>query len=77
MTEKDAILALKAIEDEMNENLSQRAFDALETAIRALERRVPKETKMPMDGWIVCPICAIRLSDKDEFCRHCGQRIER
>jgi hypothetical protein len=50
---------------------------AINMAIEALEKQIPKKIKMPMDAFFVCPVCAARIMSLDEFCIHCGQRIER
>lgn len=49
---------------------------AINMAIEALEKQIPQKIKMPMDAFFVCPVCA-RQVDGAEYCKHCGQRIER
>lgn len=72
MTPQDAIAFLNSDDYE-----SAGYWLAVKTAIEALEKQIPKKIKMPMDAFFVCPVCAARIMSLDEFCIHCGQRIER
>ena len=50
-----------------------RQADAL--AIEALEKQIPKEPKMPLDAYWVCPICGRNVKHPFEHCTSCGQTI--
>lgn len=48
------------------------------TAIKALEKQLPKKPVLKRNaygGISVCPICG--ASDYGKYCRQCGQRIDR
>lgn len=51
--------------------------EALDTAIEALEKQLPKKPvlkRKAYGGIMVCPICEV--SDYGKYCRHCGQKIK-
>ena len=51
--------------------------EALDTAIEALEKRLPKKhvlKRKAYGGIMVCPIC--KASDYGKYCRYCGQRLD-
>lgn len=80
MTPQDAILALKAIEDEMDTVLSVRAYHAVQMGVEALEKQIPMSMKEEVDisgrPIRVCGNCG-DAPGSGEFCRWCGQRIKR
>lgn len=43
-----------------------------------LDRMIPKEKEMEGGGcswWYVCPECHGAVDQQDNFCRHCGQKL--
>lgn len=51
--------------------------EALDIAIEALEKQLPKKPvlkRKAYGGIMVCPICEV--SDYGKYCRHCGQKIK-
>lgn len=77
MTPQDAIIAIKLLKPDIEWDLSLEYQEALDEAITALEKQIPKKIKMPMDANYICPICGRRLSGVEDYCPWCGQRIER
>ena len=49
---------------------------ALEMAVEALEKQMPKKPKMPLDAYLVCPVCEKKVDHPFEYCRACGQAID-
>jgi formate dehydrogenase maturation protein FdhE len=49
---------------------------ALEMAVEALEKQIPKKPKMPLDAYWVCPTCGSKVEHPFEHCRRCGQAID-
>ena len=51
--------------------------EALDTAIEALEKQLPKKPvlkRKAYGGIMVCPIC--EASDSGKYCRYCGQKLD-
>lgn len=98
MTHKEAIKELKAdIElydneivrlDAFKDTPDRRLIDALEMAIKALEKQIPTEPFYEADGYAdgelvydtwYCPNCNISYEvdfDDYDFCPNCGQAIK-
>lgn len=99
MTESEAIKELKediALYDNETTRLDasigtpdRNLIDALEMAIQALEKQMPKEPKYDGDGYApdgtfvwdewLCPCCGSRYEvdyDEHDFCPSCGQKID-
>ena len=49
---------------------------AVEIAVEALEKQIPKKPKMPLDAYWVCPTCKLKIDYPFEHCRRCGQAID-
>lgn len=76
--------AIKLLEmlssDEFQQFTSSEFDDAIYMAIKALEKRIPKEP-IHKDGEIICPNCLGALiysmhSFKGNYCDECGQAID-
>lgn len=82
MTPQEAIPILKHLQEPepWEPQITFDAFDALELAIEALEKQIPKSMMEEMDisgrPIRVCGNCG-DAPGNGEFCRWCGQRIER
>jgi len=48
---------------------------AVEIAVEAMEKQMPKKPKMPLDAYWVCPTCGSKVEHPFEHCRRCGQAI--
>ena len=73
MTEGEASIILNRMKDE---SLTKETFEALELAIDALEKQIPKETIKPDSPYFkyACPACGnYPLSGK--YCCECGQAV--
>lgn len=77
MTPQESIQVLNRLKAEIEWDLSLEYQEALDEAIEALEKQIPKKIKMPMDACFICPVCGRRLARWEEYCCWCGQRIER
>ena len=81
MTPQDAIPILKRLQEPeaWEPQITFDAFDALELAIEALEKQIPKSMmeEMEISGRPirVCGNCEDAPGNGD-FCRWCGQRID-
>ena len=49
---------------------------AVEIAVEAMERQIPKKPKMPLDAYWVCATCGSKVEHPFEHCRRCGQAID-
>lgn len=78
MTPYDAIIAIKLLKPDIEWDLSLEYQEALDEAITALEKQIPKPAKRKNHTRIeYCASCG-RVFDRDDyFCWYCGQRIER
>ena len=48
---------------------------AMEIAVEAMEKQIPKKPKMPLDAYLVCPVCGKKVEYPYEHCKRCGQKI--
>ena len=48
---------------------------AMEIAVEAMEKQVPKKPKIPMDAYWLCPTCGRKINYPFEYCVSCGQKI--
>jgi len=82
MTPQEAISILERLQEpeEWEPQITFDAFDALEMAIEALEKQIPMKMTEVVDisgrPIRVCGNCG-DAPGSGEFCRWCGQRIER
>lgn len=49
---------------------------AMEIAVEAMEKQIPKKPKMPLDAYWTCPICGRKVEHQFEYCTSCGQAID-
>lgn len=49
---------------------------AVEIAVEAMEKQIPKKPKMPLDAYWVCPVCGKKVEHPYEHCMRCGQAID-
>ena len=49
---------------------------AVEIAVEAMQKQIPKEPKMPLDAYWVCPVCGKKVEHPYEHCKGCGQAID-
>lgn len=78
MTEQEA---KKRIEDHINIHFraEPRAYYislALNLAVSALEKQIPKKPKCTAPPFFVCSACGAPVGDWQKFCEHCGQAID-
>ena len=77
------------VEHAFTEEHKHKSFEALQMAIEALEKQIPKEPKCYEDKFIHCPSCGIGFGYKWEcyptkvndyshiqYCYGCGQMID-
>jgi len=82
MTPQEAIPILKRLQEPeaWEPQISRDAYEALELAIEALEKQIPMKMMEELDisgrPIKVCGNCE-DAPGNGEFCRWCGQRIER
>jgi len=82
MTPQEAIPILKRLQEPeaWEPQISRDAYEALELAIEALEKQIPMKMMEELDisgrPIRVCGNCE-DAPGNGEFCRWCGQRIER
>ena len=80
MTSKDAIETLKVAKAEVEWNYPLDYGIAIDTAIEALEKQIPKKPVTTLDGCKACS-CGLVLQDGNKrrcfyYCDRCGQMIE-
>lgn len=54
--------------------INQVAFEALNMAIEALEKQMPKKAELDVED-LICPVCGADVEWK-RYCEECGQRID-
>lgn len=77
MTESGAIKELHKIRPRGG-IIPQKRAEALDVAIQALEKQMPKKPDFTEDKeFALCPCCNGKgLLDKQKYCDNCGQRID-
>ena len=53
--------------------------EALGIAIQALEKQIPKKAVQKsymVKGTVICPKCVFVALTVDEYCSHCGQKLD-
>lgn len=93
MTVEEAIRMIERIKDRINWEVvdSQKKMDALNMAIKSLEKETPRMVHYEADGyadgeWVYdmaeCPGCGNRMTEDNDdiwdvatYCPECGQRI--
>ena len=87
MTESEAIKILQRdLEIQVKNKALTDGIEAIQIAIQALEKQIPKKTMMAYDdkvdsNWCYCPICANGIgceiaARKIKFCWECGQKLD-
>ena len=87
MTESEAIKILQRdLEIQVKNKALTDGIEAIQIAIQALEKQIPKKPMMAYDdkvdsNWCSCPICANGIgweihARKIKFCSECGQRLD-
>lgn len=58
--------------------IPQKRAEALDVAIQALEKQIPKKLDFTEDKeFALCPCCnGNGLTDKQEYCDNCGQKLD-
>lgn len=75
MEPKEAIDTLKALSAAVEWDFPLDYAAAIDAAIEALEKQIPKKPRMPFDAYFTCPVCWGYVEYPFEYCRGCGQRI--
>ena len=88
MTAEETISILKIAIAEVEWNYPMDYAVAIETAIQALEKQMPKKVtwenarngKIYVWAWACCPNCQTEICDEPfeecEFCSNCGQALD-
>ena len=87
MTESEAIKILQRdLEIQVKNKALTDGIEAIQIAIQALEKQIPKKPMMAYDdkvdsNWCSCPICANGIgweihARKIKFCWECGQKLD-
>lgn len=86
MKESEAIEKLKnmrlymQIEDKNNDcKFTEDDYKANEMAVQALEKQIPKKVVQKsymVKGAVVCPMCEFVTLTGDNYCSHCGQKLD-
>lgn len=90
MSESEAIIYMKTIKDAMCDSLTQQqANKAIDIAISALEKQIPKSPNIIKGNYsytYTCPYCDLHIISrhahgwfvgrKSTFCQDCGQRLD-
>ena len=78
MTEQDAIERLEIYK---NFDFSKGSKEAMQVAIKALEKQIAKQVKLYIGQDMQCPECNKRLRAYEGmkicYCKFCGQALER
>lgn len=78
MTESEAIETIQFDLEIGGEIQSQVMHDAIDVAIQALEKQIPKKPDFTEDKeFALCPCCNGKgLLDKQKYCDNCGQKLD-
>ena len=49
---------------------------AVEIAVEAMQKQIPKKPNMPLDAYWTCPICENKVEYPYKYCKGCGQAID-
>lgn len=50
--------------------------DAVNIALEAIAKQIPKKPEMPLDAYWTCPICRKKIDYPFKYCNGCGQAID-
>ena len=79
---KIAIDAMKFFKEKLHNGIYGEFVGNFDTAISALEKRIPKKPRADNDGWLCCPNCNETFPMFDSLhkrlncCGCCGQRLD-
>lgn len=86
MTPEEAIKTIQVAVAEVEWNYPMNYAEAFETAIKALEKQIPKKPREDETNWAICPDCGGSVYKKKvwehivneeiTFCEHCGQALD-
>lgn len=58
-------------------HISEEHKQAIDKAIKALKKQIPKKPKRDITEAAPCPVCGFSVIEKIEnFCPHCGQALD-
>lgn len=81
MTEQEALKYIKLFREEWDVNSKTKNAEALDVAIKAIEKQIPKQVKLYIGQDMQCPECNNRLRAYEGmkicYCKFCGQALER
>ena len=84
MTSEEAITTLELAISEVEWNYPLDISVALETAMEALKKQIPKVAEHEDGVWSICPCCGGSVCNDTEhavnkevsYCEHCGQALD-
>ena len=85
MTSEEAITTLELAISEIEWNYPLDISIALETAIEALRKQIPRKPKQDIYGYYQCPFCMAddyalmhdsNIADRYNYCHNCGQALD-
>lgn len=78
MTASEAITFMKLFREEWDKNSKTRNAKALDIAIQALEKQIPKKPKKNTNSNIYfCPVCERKVAHNHAlYCSGCGQKLD-
>ena len=84
MTSEEAITTLELAISEVEWNYPLDISVALETAMEALKKQIPKVAEHEDRVWSICPCCGGSVCNDTEhavnkevsYCEHCGQALD-
>ena len=75
MTESEAIKELHKIRPRGG-IIPQKRAEAIDMAINALERQIPKKPDRWKSGYACCYSCKRGIVREDNYCCYCGQKLD-
>ena len=54
---------------------SDETIESFEIAVEAMEKQNPMRP-LSSDGEYDCPMCELTVAENDEYCWHCGQKLD-
>ena len=78
MKNNEAIMILESIQPSCGEKYSfseSEIYEAIDMAIEALEKQMPKKAELDVYDELICPVCGSDVEWK-RYCEECGQRID-
>lgn len=81
MTEQMALNYIKLFREEWDVNSKTKNAEALDVAIKALEKDIPQSVRLYIGQDMQCPSCNNRLRNYEGvmigYCKYCGQLLVR